>query len=57
MAFGNLLDAGDEILITTSEHASNVLPWFRLSKDIGCVVNFIPLDESLHVTIDNVRKV
>ena len=54
--FGNLLDAGDEILITTSEHASNVLPWFRLSKDIGCVVNFIPLDESLHVTIDNVRK-
>lgn len=54
--FSNLLEAGDEILITTSEHASNVLPWFRLSKDLGCVVNFIPLDESLHVTLDNVRK-
>lgn len=54
--FANLLEAGDEILITTSEHASNVLPWFRLSKDLGCVVNFIPLDESLHVTLDNVRK-
>ena len=54
--FANLLEAGDEILITTSEHASNILPWFRLSKDLGCIVNFIPLDESLHVTLDNVRK-
>lgn len=54
--FGNLLEPGDEILITTSEHASNVMPWFRLCKDNGAVVNFIPLDDSLHVTIDNVKK-
>lgn len=54
--FANLLEAGDEILITTSEHASNVLPWFRLAKDLGCIVNFIPLDENLHVTLDNVKR-
>ena len=54
--FGNLLEPGDEILITTSEHASNVMPWFRLCNDLGAVVNFIPLDDSLHVTIDNVKK-
>ena len=30
--FSNLLEPGDEILITKSEHASNVLPWFRLAK-------------------------
>lgn len=54
--FGNLLEPDDEILITTSEHASNVMPWFRLSKDNGAIVNFIPLDESLHVTMDNVKK-
>ena len=54
--FGNLLEPGDEILITTSEHASNVMPWFRLCKDNGAIVNFIPLDDSLHVTIDNVKK-
>lgn len=54
--FGNLLEPGDEILITTSEHASNVMPWFRLCNDLGAVVNFIPLDDSLHVTLDNVRK-
>lgn len=54
--FANLVEAGDEILITTSEHASNVLPWFRLAQDYGCVVKFIPLDDHLHVTVDNVRK-
>ena len=54
--FVNLVEAGDEILITTSEHASNVLPWFRLAQDYGCVVKFIPLDDHLHVTVDNVRK-
>ncbi len=52
---GNI-ETGDEILITTSEHASNVLPWFRLARDYGCVVNFIPLDDSLHVTLENVKK-
>lgn len=52
----NLIEADDEILITTSEHASNVLPWFRLAKDYGCRVNFIPLDENLHVTQENVKK-
>ena len=54
--FANLVEAGDEILITTSEHASNVLSWFRLAQDYGCVVKFIPLDDHLHVTVDNVRK-
>ena len=54
--FANIVEAGDEILITTSEHASNVLPWFRLANDYGCVINFIPLDENLHVTMKNVKK-
>ena len=54
--FQKYLEPSDEVLITTSEHASNVLPWFRLSKMIGCKVNFIPLDEDYHVTLDNVKK-
>lgn len=54
--FANLLEPGDEILITTTEHASNVMPWFRLVNDCGCVLKFIPLDDNLHVTIDNVKK-
>lgn len=54
--FQKYLEPSDEVLITTSEHASNVLPWFRLSKLIGCKVNFIPLDEDYHVNLDNVKK-
>ena len=53
--FAKLVEPGDEILITTSEHASNVLPWFKLATDYGCVVKFIPLDDYLHVTLENVK--
>lgn len=54
--FSLFLEPSDEILITTSEHASNVLPWFLLEKKCGAVVKYIPLDDSLHVTLDNVKK-
>lgn len=54
--FAGIVEAGDEILITRSEHASNVLPWFRLAKEKGCIISYIPLDENLHVTIENVKR-
>lgn len=54
--FRNHLKSGDEVLITKSEHASNVLPWFELQDEIGIRVNYIPLDEHLEVTLDNVKK-
>ena len=52
--FKNILEAGDEVLITKSEHASNVLPWFKLAKELNIVVNYIELDNNLHITMDNV---
>lgn len=54
--FSNILEPGDEILITKSEHASNVLPWFRLAKELNLKVNYIPLDANYYVTIENVKK-
>ena len=54
--FRRVLNKDDEILITLSEHASNVLPWFNLSKEIGVKVNYIDLNENYHVTLDNVKK-
>ena len=54
--FKNMLEAGDEILITTAEHASNVLPWFKLVNEIGVVVNYIPLDSTFHVTLEAVKR-
>jgi Selenocysteine lyase len=50
------LNYGDEVLITKSEHASNVLPWFELAKRKGIVVKYIPLDKDLKVLIENVEN-
>lgn len=54
--FEDYLQAGDEVLITKAEHASNVLPWFELAKRKGIMVNYIPLDENLKVTLENVQN-
>ena len=54
--FNNQVKDNDEVLITYSEHASNVLPWFELSKRKGIKVNYIPLDNNHEVTIENVKK-
>ena len=55
--FSNLLEAGDEILITKMEHASNVMPWFRVAGETGAVIKYIPLDDNNFVTIDNLKSV
>ena len=47
---------GDEVLITETEHASNVLPWFMLAKEMGIVIKYIPLNEYNEITIDNLEK-
>ncbi len=54
--FKYLLEPGDEVLITKSEHASNVLPWFRLANSNNCIIKYIDLDDNLHVTMENVIK-
>ena len=55
--FKNHLNKDDEIIITLSEHASNVLPWFRLQNEIGAKVIYCPLDEKHEVTIENLKNV
>ena len=50
------LKENDEILITKSEHASNILPWFELKNEIGIKVNYIKLDNDHKVTIDNLKE-
>ncbi len=55
--FENIIEAGDEIVLTKTEHASNVLPWFRLAKNKGAVIRYIPLDKDYFVTLDNLKSV
>ena len=55
--FKNLLEAGDEIILTKTEHASNVMPWFRIAGQTGAIIKYIPLDDNYFVTLDNLKKV
>ncbi|MCF0111985.1 MAG: SufS family cysteine desulfurase [Erysipelotrichaceae bacterium] len=50
------LQKGDVILITEAEHASNVLPWFRVAEVTGAVVEYIPLTDEGRVTPENLKK-
>lgn len=54
--FKNTLKKGDEVLLTKSEHASMVLPWFELADEMGIVIRYISLTEDLKVTMENVLK-
>lgn len=54
--FKKYLKEGDEVLLTESEHASNILPWFVLEKEIGIRVKYIKLDCNHEVTVLNVES-
>lgn len=54
--FKNKLKKGDEVLTTLSEHASNLLPWLVLEKEIGIKVKYIELNENHEVVMENVKK-
>ena len=46
------LNEGDEVLLTKSEHASNVLPWLELSKDKKIKISYIPLNDNHELTLE-----
>lgn len=52
--FKYILNEGDEILLTKSEHASNILPWFELASELGLVIKYIDLTDN-EVKIDNIN--
>ena len=58
IAFGlkPMLKKGDTVLITYAEHASNVLPWIALQKEIGINIEYIETDEEANITIDTFKK-
>ena len=55
--FRNHLEAGDEVIISESEHASNILPWYRLAKDNGIIVKHCPLDNNHYITLNNLKTI
>lgn len=50
------LNEGDEIIISTLEHHSNIVPWQMLCEEKGCVLNVIPIDDNGDLLIDEYEK-
>ena len=60
VAFGyglKFLKPGDEIIISEAEHASNILPWFEVSKLTGAVIKYIPFDKEGRLTPENLKSI
>ncbi len=51
------LKADDIILSTEAEHASNILPWFKVSEVTGARIEYIPLDKEGIFDLEAYKKV
>jgi cysteine desulfurase/selenocysteine lyase len=49
---GANLKSGDEVLLTVSEHASNMLPWQIAAKRAGATVKYLDIDEEGNLRLD-----
>ena len=50
------LNRGDEIIISTLEHHSNIVPWQMLCEERGCVLRIIPINEEGDLLMDEYEK-
>ena len=44
--FASLLNPGDEVLVSSLEHHSNIVPWQMLCEKTGATLKVIPMDEN-----------
>jgi len=47
---------GDEVLISTMEHHSNIVPWQLLAEQIGIVLKIIPINEQGEIVYEEFEK-
>lgn len=50
------LKEGDEIIISTLEHHSNIVPWQMLCEEKGCVLRVIPIDDNGDLLLEEYEK-
>ncbi|MCP9757093.1 cysteine desulfurase [Lacihabitans sp. CCS-44] len=50
------INAGDEIIISTLEHHSNIVPWQMLCQEKGCVLKVIPINDEGEILMDEFEK-
>ncbi|MCA0201700.1 MAG: cysteine desulfurase [Proteobacteria bacterium] len=57
-AYGRaFIKAGDEVVITTLEHHSNIVPWQLLRDATGCVLRIVPVNPDGSVDVAEFAKV
>lgn len=52
---GQILKAGDEIVISIMEHHSNIVPWQEVAKKTGVILKFVYLKDG-QLDMDDLRK-
>jgi cysteine desulfurase / selenocysteine lyase len=50
------VEKGDEILLTTIEHHSNIVPWQLLAETVGATVRVVPVTDRGEVLLDDYAK-
>jgi cysteine desulfurase/selenocysteine lyase len=50
------IKAGDEILISSMEHHSNIVPWHMLAAEKGAVVKNIPINDQGEIILEEFEK-
>jgi cysteine desulfurase/selenocysteine lyase len=50
------IQKGDEILISTLEHHSNIVPWQMLCEQTGAILKVIPITDSGELVMDEFEK-
>ncbi len=44
--------AGDEIILTTLEHHSNIVPWQMLAEETGAIIRVLPINDAGELCLD-----
>jgi cysteine desulfurase/selenocysteine lyase len=50
------LKSGDEIILSTIEHHSNIVPWQLIAEATGAVIHVIPVNEAGELLLDEYEK-
>ncbi|MEX2484005.1 MAG: cysteine desulfurase [Brumimicrobium sp.] len=51
-SYGEMLQPGDEIIISAMEHHSNIVPWQMLCERKKCVLKIIPINDKGELLLD-----
>ncbi|MEX2379965.1 MAG: cysteine desulfurase [Vicingaceae bacterium] len=54
--FRNILNKGDELIVSALEHHSNIVPWQMLCEETGAVLKVIPMNQEGELQLDAFDK-